>query len=46
MGFAVRVYEAFKEDEVKAKVLAEFVEKVEEAISNNQLATREDVRIT
>ncbi|MCX8124857.1 MAG: hypothetical protein N3F66_11955 [Spirochaetes bacterium] len=45
MGFAVRVYEAFKEDEVKAKVLAEFVEKVEEAISNNQVATRQDLSL-
>ncbi len=45
MGFAVRVYEAFKEDEVKAKVLAEFIEKVEEAISNNQVATRQDLNL-
>ncbi len=46
MGFAVRVYEAFKDDEVKAKVLAEFIEKVEEAISNNQVATRQDIAVT
>ncbi len=45
MGFAIRVYEAFKEDEVKAKVLAEFIEKVEEAISNNQVATRQDLNV-
>jgi hypothetical protein len=45
MGFAVRVYEAFKDDEVKAKVLAEFIEKVEEAISNNQVATRQDLSL-
>ncbi len=45
MGFAVRVYEAFKEDEVKAKVLAEFIEKVEEAISSNQVATRQDLNV-
>ena len=45
MGFALRVYEAFKDDEVKAKVLAEFIEKVEEAISNNQIATRQDLNI-
>jgi len=43
MGYAVRVYEAFKDDEVKAKVLAEFIEKVEEAINNNQVATRQDL---
>jgi hypothetical protein len=43
MGFAVRVYEAFRDDEVKAKVLAEFIAKVEEAISNNQVATRQDL---
>ncbi len=45
MGYAVRVYEAFKDDEVKAKVLAEFIEKVEEAINNNQLATRQDLNV-
>lgn len=45
MGYAVRIYEAFKEDEVKAKVLAEFIEKVEEAINNNQIATRQDLNI-
>ncbi|GAB4221329.1 MAG TPA: DUF1640 domain-containing protein [Spirochaetota bacterium] len=45
MGFAMRVYEAFKDDEVKAKVLAEFIEKVEEAINNNQVATRQDLHV-
>ena len=45
MGYAVRIYEAFKEDEVKAKVLAEFIEKVEEAINNNQIATRQDLNV-
>jgi hypothetical protein len=30
MSFAVKVYEAFKDDEVKAKVLAEFIESVEQ----------------
>lgn len=45
MGFAIRVYEAFKDDEVKAKVLAEFIEKVEEAINNNQVATRQDLHV-
>jgi len=32
MSFAVKVYEAFKDDEVKAKVLAEFIESVEQII--------------
>ncbi|MEW6527405.1 MAG: hypothetical protein AB1444_12170 [Spirochaetota bacterium] len=45
MGFAIKVYEAFKDDEVKAKVLAEFIEKVEEAINNNQVATRQDLHV-
>jgi len=45
MGFAIKVYEAFKDDEVKAKVLAEFIEKVEEAINNNQVATRQDLNV-
>lgn len=45
MGYAVKIYEAFKEDEVKAKVLAEFIEKVEEAINNNQIATRQDLNV-
>ncbi|HOK03549.1 MAG TPA: hypothetical protein PKX79_02070 [Spirochaetota bacterium] len=46
MSFAVKVYEAFKDDEVKAKVLAEFIESVEKIISNNQLATRSDLSAT
>ncbi|MEJ5363456.1 MAG: hypothetical protein WHV26_15460, partial [Spirochaetota bacterium] len=46
MGYAIKIYKAFKDDEVKAKVLSEFIEKVKQAISNNQLATREDLRIT
>lgn len=46
MGFAIRVYEAFKDDEVKAKVLTEFIEMVEQAIMNNQLATRQDVTLS
>ncbi|MEW6526656.1 MAG: coiled-coil domain-containing protein [Spirochaetota bacterium] len=45
MGYAIKVYEAFKDDEVKAKVLAEFIEKVEEAINNNQVATRQDLHV-
>ncbi len=45
MGFAIKVYEAFKDDEVKAKVLAEFIEKVEEAINNNHVATRQDLHV-
>ncbi|MCX7746114.1 MAG: hypothetical protein N2645_04345 [Clostridia bacterium] len=36
MGFAVRAYEVFIDDEVTAKISAEFIQKVEEAISNNQ----------
>lgn len=46
MGYAVKIYEAFKEDEIKAKLLAEFIELVEQAILNNQLATRQDVTIS
>lgn len=45
MGFVVKVYEAFEEDEVKAKVLAEFVEKLEEAINNNQVATPQNLHV-
>ena len=46
MGYAVKIYEAFKEDEIKAKLLAEFIELVEQTILNNQLATRQDVTIS
>lgn len=46
MGYAIKIYEAFKDDEEKAKLLAEFIEMVEEAISNNQLATRQDLTVT
>ncbi len=45
MGYALKVYEAFKDDEIKAKVLAEFIEKVEEAINNNQVATQQDLHV-
>ncbi len=46
MGYALRIYEAFKDDEVKAKILAEFIDMVEQAINNNQLATRQDLSLT
>ncbi|HOR95039.1 MAG TPA: hypothetical protein PLZ38_13785 [Spirochaetota bacterium] len=46
MGYAVKIYEAFKDDEIKAKLLSEFIELVEQAILNNQLATRQDVTLS
>ena len=46
MGYALRIYEAFKDDETKARLLSEFIELVEEAILNNQLATRQDVSMS
>ncbi len=46
MGYALRIYEAFKDDETKARLLSEFIELVEEAILNNQLATRQDVTMS
>ena len=46
MGYALRIYEAFKDDETKARLLSEFIELVEEAILHNQLATRQDVTMS
>ena len=44
MSLAVKVYEAFKEDEEKAKVLLEVVEELEGRIVPN-IATRDDVEL-
>ncbi|HQI39213.1 MAG TPA: hypothetical protein PLH80_11680, partial [Spirochaetota bacterium] len=46
MGYALRIYEAFKDDETKAKLLSEFIEQVEQVILNNQLSTRQDVTMS
>ena len=46
MGYALRIYEAFKDDEDKAKILAEFIDMVEQAISNNQFVTKHDLTVT
>lgn len=46
MGYAIKIYEAFKDDETKARLLSEFIELVEEAILHNQLATRQDVTMS
>ena len=46
MGYALRIYEAFKDDETKAKLLSEFIEQVEQVILNNQIATRQDVTMS
>ncbi len=46
MGYALKIYEAFKDDETKARLLSEFIELVEEAILHNQLATRQDVTMS
>ena len=46
MGYALRIYEAFKDDETKARLLSEFIEQVEQVILNNQLSTRQDVTMS
>ena len=46
MGYALRIYEAFKDDETKARLLSEFIEQVEQVILNNQIATRQDVTMS
>ncbi|MBP6290630.1 MAG: DUF1640 domain-containing protein [Spirochaetes bacterium] len=46
MGYALKIYEAFKDDETKARLLSEFIELVEDAILHNQLATRQDVTMS
>ncbi len=46
MGYALKIYEAFKDDETKAKLLSEFIELVEQVILNNQLSTRQDVTMS
>ncbi len=46
MGYALRIYEAFKDDETKARLLSEFIEMVEQVILNNQIATRQDVSMS
>ncbi len=45
MSLAVKVYEAFKEDEKKAKVLLEVVEELESRIVSN-IATKDDVELS
>ena len=46
MGYALRIYEAFKDDETKARLLSEFIEMVEQVILNNQIATRQDITMS
>jgi len=46
MGYALRIYEAFKDDETKARLLSEFIEMVEQVILHNQIATRQDVTMS
>ena len=46
MGYALKIYEAFKDDETKARLLSEFIEQVEQVILNNQLSTRQDVTMS
>ena len=46
MGYALKIYEAFKDDESKARLLSEFIEQVEQVILNNQLSTRQDVTMS
>ncbi len=44
MALAVKVYEAFKEDEKKAKVLLEVIEELEARVVPN-IATKDDVEL-
>ena len=46
MGYALRIYEAFKDDETKARLLSEFIEMVEQVILHNQIATQQDVTMS
>ena len=46
MGYALKIYEAFKDDETKARLLSEFIEMVEQVILHNQIATRQDVTMS
>lgn len=46
MGLAVRVYEAFKDDEKKAKVLSEVIDELESRIAPlRDVATRGDLEV-
>ncbi len=46
MGLAVKIYEAFKDDETKARVLADVIESLEQIIKVNEVATRSDIKNT
>ncbi len=46
MGLAVKIYEAFKDDETKARVLADVIESLEKIIKVNEVATRSDIKNT
>ena len=47
MGLAVKVYEAFKDDEKKARVLSEVIDELESRIAPlRDVATRGDLEIT
>ena len=47
MGLAVKVYEAFKDDEKKAKVLSEVIDELESRIAPlRDVATKGDLEVT
>lgn len=46
MSLAVKIYEAFKDDETKARVLADVIESLEQIIKVNEVATRSDIKNT
>jgi len=47
MGLAVKVYEAFKDDEKKARVLSEVIDELESRIAPlRDVATRGDLEVT
>ena len=43
MSLAIKVYEAFKDDENKAKILADVIEQIEMVLKSNQVATQQDL---
>jgi CRISPR/Cas system-associated endonuclease Cas3-HD len=47
MGLAIKIYEAFKDDETKAKVLSEVVDELEHRIvPMEQISTKGDLEVT